>query len=88
MEKDPKHFADLIIFEGFPMAQWKKTLPAVLEMQKAQFNPYVGKIPREEELATLSRILAWRPNGQRSLVDYGPWGHKELGTAEHTLNNL
>ena len=59
MEKDPKHFADLIIFEGFPMAQWKKTLPAVLEMQKAQFNPYVGKIPREEEIATLSRILAW-----------------------------
>ena len=74
MEKDPKHFADLIIFEGFPMAQWKKTLPAVLEMQKAQFNPYVGKIPREEEIATLSRILAWRPNGTEEPGGLRPMG--------------
>ena len=39
--------------------------------------------PLEEGMATHSRILAWRlPHGQRSLVGYGPWGHKESNTTE------
>ena len=35
----------------------------------------------KEEMATHSSILAWEIPGQRSLVDYNPWGHKESGTA-------
>jgi len=32
----------------------------------------------EKGMATHSSILAWRlPHGQRSLVCYSPWGHKE-----------
>ena len=27
-------------------------------------------------------ILAWKFHGQRSLVGYSPWGHKESDTAE------
>ena len=38
----------------------------------------------EEEMATHSRILAWRTPGQRSLVGCSPWGHKELDTTEVT----
>ena len=30
----------------------------------------------EEEMATCSSILTWKIHGQRSLVDYGPWGPK------------
>ena len=33
--------------------------------------------PLEEGMATHSSILAWRIPGQRSLVGYSPWGHKE-----------
>ena len=33
--------------------------------------------PLEKEMATQSSILAWKSNGQRSLVGYSPWGHKE-----------
>ena len=33
--------------------------------------------PLEESMATHSSVLAWRIRGQRSLVGYGPWGHKE-----------
>ena len=33
--------------------------------------------PLEKEMATHSSILAWRIRGQRSLVGYSPWGHKE-----------
>ena len=35
-------------------------------------------------MATHSSILAWKIPWQRSLVGYGPWGHKELDMTEHT----
>ena len=36
-------------------------------------------------MATHSSILAWRiPHGQRSLVSYSPWDHKELDMTEAT----
>ena len=35
-------------------------------------------------MATHSSILAWRIHGQRSLVGYSPWGHKESITTEVT----
>ena len=38
----------------------------------------------EEETATHSSILAQESHGQRSLVGYGPWGHKESDTTEAT----
>ena len=34
--------------------------------------------PLEEEMATLSSILAWKILGQKSLVSCSPRGHKEL----------
>ena len=36
----------------------------------------------EKEMATHSSILAWEIHGQRSLVGYSPWGHKELDMTE------
>ena len=36
----------------------------------------------EKEMATHSSILAGEFHGQRSLVNYSPWHHKELGTTE------
>ena len=30
-------------------------------------------------MATHSSILAWKSPGQRSLLDYSPWGHKRVG---------
>ena len=46
-----------------------------------------GSIPgsgncSEKEMATHSSILAWRIYGQRSLVGYSLWGHKESDTTE------
>ena len=38
--------------------------------------------PLEKGMATLSSILAWKFHGQRRLVDYSPWGHKESDTTE------
>ena len=33
-----------------------------------------------EGMATHPSILAWRIHGERSLVGYSPWGHKESDT--------
>ena len=38
--------------------------------------------PLEEGIATHSSILAGKSQGQRSLVGFSPWGHKELDTTE------
>ena len=35
------------------------------------------------ENATHSSILAWTFHGQRSLVGYRPWGHKQPNMTEH-----
>ena len=41
--------------------------------------------PLEKEMAAQSSILAWKFNGQKSLVGYSPWGHKESDmTEQHT----
>ena len=38
----------------------------------------------EEGMATTPVFLLGESNGQRSLVDYSPWGHTELYTTEVT----
>ena len=38
--------------------------------------------PLEKGMATHSSILAGKFHGQRSLMGYSPWGHKELDTTE------
>ena len=38
--------------------------------------------PLEKEMATHSRILAWKIPWKRSLAGYSPWGHKRV---EHDL---
>ena len=37
----------------------------------------------EEEMETHSSILSCEIYGQRSLVGYSPWGHKDSDTTEH-----
>ena len=48
------------------------------EMQEMQVQSLSWEDPLENEIATHSSILAWKSHGQRSLVGYSPWGHKEL----------
>ena len=73
-------------WSGFPGGTVVKNLPA-----SAGDAGDVGSIP-----GLVRKVLwrrKWQPtpvflpgksHGQRSLVDYSPWGHKELDTAEHT----
>ena len=42
-----------------------------------------GRYPREGNGNPLQYFLLGKFHGQKSLVSYSPWGHKELDTAEH-----
>ena len=46
------------------------------------FDPWVGKIPWRRAWQPTPVFLPGESHGQRSLVDYSPWGHKELDTTE------
>ena len=44
------------------------------------FDPWVGKIHGRRKLQPTPVFLHGESHGQRSLVGYSPWGHKELVT--------
>ena len=45
-----------------------------------ELDPWVGKIPWRREWQPTPVFVPGKFYGQRSLVDYGPWGHKESDT--------
>ena len=63
------------------MAQSVKNPPA--NARYAGSMPGLERNPLEKEMTTRFRILAWEIHGQRCLVGYTPWDHKELGMTEH-----
>ena len=68
------------------MAQTVKSLP---EMQETWVRSLGWEDPLEKEMATHSSgFLPDKFQGQRSLVDYSPWGCKELDTIEHHIDWL
>ena len=46
------------------------------------FDPWVGKIPWRREWLPTPVFLPGEFYGQRNLVGYSPWCHKELDTTE------
>ena len=61
------------------MAQTVKNLPA---MQETWVQSLGQEDSLENGMATTTVLLAGESHGQRSLVGYSPWAHKELDTAE------
>ena len=49
-------------------------------------NPWVGKVPRRRERLPTPVFLPGEFHGQKSLLGYSPWGHKELDMTEETEN--
>ena len=56
-------------------------------MQGMWFDPWVGKVPWRRKRLPSPVFLPGESDGQRSLVDYSPWGCKELDTTEPLKNN-
>ena len=61
------------------VAQTIKHLPKCM---RPGFNPWVRKIPWRKKWQPTPVSLPGKCHGQRSLVGYSPWGHKESDTTE------
>ena len=53
-----------------------------------QSDPWVRKIPWRREWLPTPVFLPGEFHGQRSLVGYSPWGHKELDTTDFHFESL
>ena len=70
---------------GFPGGTVVKNLPANAgDTGDVGSIPGSGKIPWRRKWQPV--FLPGESHGQRSLAGYGPWGHKESDTTEHTHN--
>ena len=59
-----------------------KNPPTMQETEEMWVQSLSWEDPLEEEMATHSSILAGEFHGQRRLVGYSPWDHKELDKTE------
>ena len=53
-----------------------------LQWGRPRFDPWVGKIPWRRKWQPTPVLLPGKSHGQRSMVGYSPWGHKESDTTE------
>ena len=67
---------------GLP--QWLSSKEYVCQYRSHVFDPWVKKIPWRRKWQPISVFSPGKFHGQRSLVGYSPWGHKELDMTEHT----
>ena len=56
---------------------WLRQWRIFLQRRKPRFNPWVGKILWRKEWQPTLVFLPGEFRGQRSLVGYSPWGHRE-----------
>ena len=60
-----------------------KSLPANAgETRECRFDPWVRKIPWSRKRQPTPVFLPGKFHGQRGLVGYSPWGHKESDKTE------
>ena len=50
--------------------------------KRREFSPWVRKIPHRRKWQPTPIFFPGKSHGQRSLVGYSPWAHKELDTTE------
>ena len=74
-------------FQGLPW--WLRWSSVCLQCGRLGFDPWVGKIPWRRKQQPTPVLLPGKFQGQRSLVGYSPWGHKESKPTErlHSLTH-
>ena len=80
------------LIENCGLPWWLRCWRICLQCRSPGSDPWVGKIPWRRECHPIPVFLPGESHGQRSLVAYSWWGHKESDTIEqlictHTLEN-
>ena len=79
-------FMSAQLFKDKHTTRWlggKKSACQCWRHRKCRFDPWVGKISWRREWQPTPVFLPGKFHGQRSLVGYSPWGHKQLDIIEH-----
>ena len=79
LEKEKKNLITMSFSSGFPGGSESKIC---LQCERPWFYPWIGKTPWKKEWQLTPVFLPTEFHGQRSLVGYSPWCHKELDMAE------
>ena len=74
------------LFRGFPGGAVVKNRPQCRGRRRCGFDPWVRKIPWKKKWQPDLVFLPGKFHGQRNLVGYSPWGHKESDTTEATTH--
>ena len=69
-----------ILSKGLPW--WVSGKESAFQCRRHEFDPWFTKVPWRRKWQTTPVLLPGKSHGQRSLVGYSPWGHKELDTTE------
>ena len=69
-----------LLLEGVPW--WLRWQSVCRQCGRPEFDPWVRKIPWRRKWQPNPVLLPGKSHGQRSLVDYSSWGHKESDTTE------
>ena len=79
----PRSSSEMQTLRSYPKAsqaaQWSPG-----DCRRHRFDPWVRKIPWRRAWQPTPIVLPGESHGQRSLVGYSPWGHKESDTSELT----
>ena len=77
-----KHYEDM---RGFPGGtSGKESACQCRKCRTPRFDPWIRKIPWSRKCQPTPVFLPGKFHGQRSLVGYNAWSHKELNMTEHT----
>ena len=69
-----------ILKGGFP--RWLRGKESSCKCRRHEFDPWVGKIPWRKKWQPTPVFLPGESHGQRSLVGYSLWSHKQSNIAE------
>ena len=67
---------------AFPVVQYKESACPCSGQKRRRFYSWVGKIPWSKQWQRAPVFLPGKSHGQRSLVGYSPWVHKESDATE------
>ena len=72
----------LSIYLIYGLPRWLCGKEYSCQGRRQRFDPWFGKIPRRRKWHPAPVFLPGEFHGQRRLVGYSPWGHKELDMTE------
>ena len=81
------HTCRFLCIGMYGLLWWLSGKEPACQCRRQGFDPWVGKIAWRRKWQAISVFLPGKFHGQRKLVGYSPWGHKESETTERLNNN-